>query len=72
MGEAKRRRVAMAAGRPWPEDLPKPDSHAGQYLGEDGTWHPCGYSARQRSSDSRAIALLAMMAGMGSIKQRYP
>jgi hypothetical protein len=40
MGQARQRRLAKAAGKPWPEDLPKPAGpHAGQYLGNDGEWH---------------------------------
>lgn len=40
MGEARQRRMAKAAGNPWPEDRPKVFPHAGQYLGDDGEWHP--------------------------------
>jgi hypothetical protein len=64
MGEAKRRREAKADGKPWPEDLPKVYPHAGQYLGDDGEWHPNGDRYHRRPRGMSPVAALAVLAGM--------
>lgn len=65
MGEAKRRREAREAGRPWERDLPKVDEHAGQYLGDDGLWHHRSEKLSQRPRDAGAAALLVALAALG-------
>lgn len=70
MGEAKLRREAMAAGRPWPKDSPKTDPRDGQYLGDDGKWHPRESRPRQSSGQLALLAVVAGMADVRSIRQR--
>lgn len=69
MGQAKQRRLAKAAGKPWPEDMPKVFLPAEQYLGDDGEWHPQGdrYHRRPRRI-SPTLALLSAMTGISSKK----
>jgi hypothetical protein len=68
MGEAKQRRIAKAAGNPWPEDLPKTYPHAGRYLGDDGEWHIDGDRYHRRPRGSNPAVLLATIASMGALK----
>ena len=57
MGEAKQRRLAKAAGKPWPQDIPKPPEPY-RYLGDDGQWH--GLNEKRHRHDPTAIMALQM------------
>ena len=65
MGQAKQRRLAREAGRPWPEDLPKVIPHEGEHLGDDGEWHPYGDRPSKSRGISEAAILLSISAGAG-------
>ena len=66
MGQAKQRRLAREAGRPWPEDLPKEIPHAGEYIGDDGKWHPHGDRLPKPRGISAAAILFSIAAGAGT------
>jgi hypothetical protein len=68
MGEAKQRRIAKAAGNPWPEDLPKVYPHAGQYLGNDGEWHMNRDRYHRRLRGLNITVLLATIATIEELK----
>lgn len=71
MGQARQRRLAKAAGKPWPEDLPKPAGpHAGQYLGNDGEWHRQGEGRPVRLLGLETASLLALEASIGRASRR--
>lgn len=65
MGEAKQRKLAKAAGKPWVEDQPKVFPHEGQYLGDDGEWHPQADYYHRRRRPNLALPMLLAMAQMG-------
>ena len=69
MGEARRRREAKAAGRYWPEDLPKVSPYSRQYLGDDGEWHSReglrGQHQRPRPNTALLLSLAATLGGTG-------
>ena len=61
MGEARQRKLAKLAGRPWKEDVPKPPEPS-RYLGEDGKWHE--YPVVRRRPNLRALSIIAAMSAM--------
>lgn len=69
MGEARRRREAREAGRPWAEDLLRVSPHAGMVLCEDGEWRSVENIRRQhrrlRPVTSLLLSLAATMGGTG-------
>lgn len=72
MGEARRRREAREAGRPWEEDLPRVSPHAGQVLGDDGEWHSVENIRRQhrrpRPDTALLLSLAATLGGTGTCR----
>ena len=64
MGEARQRKLALLAGTPWQEDIPRPPEPR-RYLGNDGEWHeypPVGKRLHRRRSAGAMSVLLAVSA----------
>lgn len=76
MGEARQRRVAREAGRPWDRDLPRPPAPT-RWLWDDGRWHDeprprpgGGGGGGRKTTLGPLLAISALGAGIPATRAR--